>query len=346
MQSATAAPRSASVAYINDTLPTVTAMTALALLLLAPCADPNGVKFKPTDTGVEIDLDGKPWTALVAKKPGLAKPYLYPILAPCGVPVTRDWPMKTGSADETKDHVHQKSAWHCHGDVIPDGVTLKVKSSDKRVKGVDFWAESAGHGSIVAVSDSIDDSAYVLRLEWKAPEGLTVLHEKRSYAFAAVAGGRLITVTSTVTAKEFGVTFGDTKEGSFGIRVNDTMRMTNKAGDGLLTNSNGKSGMKDCWGYLADWCDYSGTVAGKKVGVAVFDHPKNAHRSYWHARDYGLLAANPFGRTEAGFPGAKDKTGLVKLAKDESLTLTYAIFAHDGDAKAGQVAAAFAAFAK
>jgi hypothetical protein len=321
-------------------------MTALALLLLAPCADAAGVTIKPTGEGMAVAVGGQPFTALATKKAGLAKPYLYPILAPCGVPVTRDWPMKSGAPDETKDHVHQKSAWHCHGDVIPDGVTLKVKSSDKRVKGVDFWAESAGHGTIACVKESLDGTAITLGLAWKAPEGLVVLHEVRTYAFAIVAGGRLITVTSRVTAKEFGVTFGDTKEGSFGIRVNDTMRMTNKTGDGKLTNSNGKSGMKECWGYLADWCDYSGTVDGKKVGVAVFDHPKNAHRSYWHARDYGLLAANPFGRKEAGFPGAKDKTDLVKLPKGESLTLTYGIFAHDGDATAGKVAEAYSAFSK
>ena len=45
----------------------------------------------------------------------LAKPYFYPLVAPNGVSLTRDWPMKRGTPGETTDHYHQKSAWFCHG---------------------------------------------------------------------------------------------------------------------------------------------------------------------------------------------------------------------------------------
>src|SRR5256885_662093 len=69
--------------------------------------------------------------------PAVAKPYFYPVLAPGGVPVTRDWPMKTGAPQETKDHVHQKSAWFCHGDVIPEGLTV-APSGHKTVKAADY----------------------------------------------------------------------------------------------------------------------------------------------------------------------------------------------------------------
>jgi hypothetical protein len=322
-------------------------MRALAcLLLLAPFASAQSpLTITKTETGATITAGGQPVTTLVARGEKLAKPYLYPIFSPNGTKVTRDWPMVSGSANQTKDHVHQKSAWFCHGDVIPDGVTLKVKSADKRVAGVDFWAESAGHGIIKTAKSTITDTGIVLMLDWNAPEGLTVLREVRTITAKAVGKGYLIRVASVMTASDLGVTFGDTKEGSFGIRVSDTLRMTNKSGDGMLSNAEGKTGMKDCWGYLSDWCDYSGTIDGKKAGVAVFDHPKNAHRSYWHARDYGLLAANPFGRKVAGFPAAKDRTDLVKLAKGESLTLTYGIYSHDGDVKAGDVAGAFKVFA-
>lgn len=322
--------------------------TLLALLLSAPVALAQGdvVAVSQSDGEVAVTVGGKPFTKLVAKKDGLAKPYLYPILAPCGTPVTRDWPMKTGTANETKDHVHQKSAWFCHGDVIPDGVTLKKRSSDKRVHGVDFWAESPNHGIIQTTATSTSGSSIRLGLDWNAPGGETVLQEKRTYTFSAVAGGRLITCESVLTAPLSPITFGDTKEGAFGIRVHDSMRMTLKGGDGMLTNSAGKSGMKDVWGYAAEWCDYSGTVDGKKVGVAVFAHPENPEPSYWHARDYGLLAANPFGRKVAAFPASKDRTDEFKLAKGASTTFRFAIFAHDGDAKAGKVAEAYSAYAK
>lgn len=326
--------------------------TILAFLLTAPLAlaQNNDVVATKNDGEVAVTINGKPFTTLVAQKDGLAKPYLYPILAPNGTPVTRDWPMKKGIEGETTDHVHQKSAWFCHGDVIPEGVELKVKSSDKRVVGVDFWAEARNHGRIVATdvmvlkSNAPNEAFISTIMEWRAPEGLVVLTEKRVYKFSQVAGGRLISVASILTANNGPVVFGDTKEGSFGIRVHDSIRMTLKGGDGMLTNSQGKSGMKDVWGLPADWCDYSGTVDGKKVGVAVFAHTGNPVPSLWHARDYGLLAANPFGRKVAGFPAAKDKTDLFRIEKGKSATFRFAIFAHDGDVKAGKVADAFDAY--
>lgn len=317
--------------------------STIALLFFTPivCAQNSDVAMVQ-NSFIDITLKGKPFTTLVFQKEGLSKPYLYPILAPCGVPVTRDWPMRTGTPNETTDHVHQKSAWFCHGDVIPEEITLKIKSSDKHVKGVDFWAESPGHGTI-AMKESIQNipGGVQLNLEWKAPEGLVVLQESRKYLFSIVQGGRLIAMTSTLTAKDAAVSFGDTKEGSFGIRVHDSLRMTFKGGDGMLTNSEGKSGMKDVWGLPANWCDYSGTVNGKKVGVAIFAHPANPVASLWHARDYGLLAANPFGRNESGFPAAKGKTELFKIEKGKSATFQFAIFAHDGNAADGKVAEAF-----
>jgi hypothetical protein len=322
--------------------------TILALLLSAPLAIAQGdVVVATVKSGeVAVTVGGKPFTTLVAQKDGLAKPYLYPILAPNGAAVTRDWPMKSGTANETKDHVHQKSAWFCHGDVIPEGVELKVKSSDRRVAGVDFWSESKGHGTIetTAFRKTTKRNMIGLDLDWKAPEGLTIMKEVRMYEFSVVAGGRLIRCSSTLSAIDFPLTLGDTKEGSFGIRVHDSLRMTLKGGDGMLTNSQGKSGMKDVWGLPADWCDYSGTVDDKKVGVAVFAHTGNPVPSLWHARDYGLLAANPFGRKVAGFPAAKDKTDLYRIEKGKSATFRFAIFAHDGDVKAGKVAEAFDAY--
>ena len=168
----------------------------LALLLFASFtqvgafAQGDVVVAAKKDGEVAVTVGGKPFTTLVAQKDGLAKPYLYPILAPNGTPVTRDWPMKSGTANETKDHVHQKSAWFCHGDVIPEGVELKVKSSDKRVAGVDFWAESKDHGIIAATdvnvlkSNAPNEAFISTIMEWRAPEGLVVLTEKRVQVFA------------------------------------------------------------------------------------------------------------------------------------------------------------------
>ena len=96
------------------------------------------------------------------------------------------------------------------------------------------------------------------------------------------------------------------------------------------------------WGKHADWNDYSGSVDGKVIGIAIFDHPKNNPRAAWHTRAYGLMAANPFGR--ASFLETKGE--LFKLAKGEHLKLRYGLLLHKGDAKEAKVAEHFAVFAK
>jgi len=274
----------------------------------------------------------------------VAKPYFWPMATPGGVHVTRAWPMEKGAPKETTDHVHQKSAWFCHGDVIPEGIELTARI--KGVTGVDYWSENKGHGKIVTTGiEEGKDGALMTRNEWRTSDGQKILDEKRTIVVRKAAKGFLVIVETELTANVCPITFGDTKEGSFGVRVSDQLRLTAGNPKSQMVNSAGQSGEKACWGHFADWCDYSGEVDGKIAGIAVFDDPANKHRACWHARGYGLMAANPFGRAHAGFPGRKGQTELVKLAKGEILKLRYGIYLHDGDVKDGQVAEAFALFA-
>lgn len=285
----------------------------------------------------------------------LAKPFVYPLVAPNGAAVTRGWPVVRGAPGETTDHVHQKSVWFCHGDVIPEGVELKTRSADPHVKGVDFWSENAGHGRIVATA--VGPAAAVpggvavpTHNEWLTADRVKVLDEDRTVTFRPLPAGHLIVFEIELAATVCPVTFGDTKEGSLGVRVADEVRLARKGG-GVVTSADGTAvaaPAKDnlpVWGRLADWNDYSGTVGGKPAGVAIFDDPANRSRAAWHTRAYGLMAANPFARSGSGFPARQGQADLVRLARGEKLKLRYGVYAHDGDAKAGRVAEAFAAFA-
>jgi hypothetical protein len=320
-------------------------------LSLAGLAHAGGFDVTETDGSITVK-HGKVLVTTFHFGKDVAKPYLWPLNTPKGVGTTRDWPMKKGTAGETTDHVHQKSMWFCHGDVIPDGIELKTKSSDKRVHGVDFWSEAAGHGKIVCVkADKPVQPDDWLKLnfqhDWKSPDGVVILKDTRAVAIKALKHGYLVTFDIDLHASECTVTFGDTKEGSFGVRVPDGV-VTLKSDGGVVTSSDGttagpnKKGTLPMWGQSADWHDYS----GKTAGLAIFDHPKNAHRASWHTRDYGLMAANPFGRKESGFPSVKDKTDLVKLKKDEHLKLKYALYVHDGDAKSAEVAEVYKAYSE
>ena len=304
-------------------------MLALLLPALLAADPPRTIDYKAGDELV----------ARLNYGDGIAKPYLWPVHAPGGVPVTRAWPMDKANAKST-DHVHQKSAWFCHGGVIPEGIELKQKI--KGVEGVDFWSEHPGHGRIsdceVLPITNLGSPRGVASL-WLTHDGAKLLSEMRSFQVHAHDGAFLIEVNLSLTA-HVAVTFGDTKEGSFGVRVHDQLAVA--TGGGTITNADGKTGEKECWGQQSKWCDYSGKVDGKEVGIAIFDHPKNKSPACWHVRGYGLMAANPFGREKSGFPATKGRTDLVKLAKDEMLELRYAILTHTGDAKTGKVAEHYA----
>lgn len=273
---------------------------------------------------------------------GYAKPIFYPMNGPGGVPLTRAWPLEKGHPNETTDHIHQKSAWFCHGDVIPQGLELKQKI--KGVDGVDFWSENVGHGQMVCTSVSEprvekNKAQIVTKNEWRTSDGVVVLNETRVITFYNLNGVTLIVVSSDLTPGSYTVVFGDTKEGSFGIRINDSIiEGKNGAGKGKLQNAEGKVGEKEVWGQISNWCDYSGPINGKSVGLAILADPKNDQATCWHSRGYGLMAANPFGRSKAGFPAMKGKTDLVTLQPGAHLRFRYGMLLHEGDAVAGRVA--------
>ncbi len=129
--------------------------------------------------------------------------------------------------------------------------------------------------------------------------------------------------TPRSTAVEKAV-FADDKDGAFGIRVAD--KLTEKLGGGVILNSHGETGMKNVWGKKADWVDYSGTLDGQPLGIVIFEHPTSYHHpSRWHARDYGLLAANPFA-DHAYDPSAPERT--TTLNPGQSVHLRYRVVVH------------------
>lgn len=307
-------------------------------LLVATTANADVKVTAEGKDSIRFDIDGKLFTRLHIGGT-VAKPYLWPIVSSEGVFLTRAWPMEpvqTGSAEKTTDHKHQKSAWFCHGDIKAEGLeTVKKKGID----GVDFWSEDGAHGKIKVTSTKLGNDFATLELDWLSPDNKNILHEIRTYRIAkGTDGQRLIVMETTLWAGAHNLTFEDTKEGSFGIRVRDIMA---EKGKGKLTSSDGKTREPNIWGKVLDWVDYSGEVDGKEAGLTVMADPKNAFKSCWHARGYGLLAANPFGRAKSGFPAMRGNNDLVKIKSGESLKLRFAILVHPGDAESGKVAQGF-----
>jgi hypothetical protein len=316
---------------------------ALASAVHAQAGKPVEIKWhgpEKAPDGVDMFI-GDELVARYQSSRGAAKSIFWPVNAPGNVPLTRNFPPPAGQAT---DHPHQKSAWFCHGDVIPEGIELKNKI--KGVEGVDFWSEAKGHGEIWTASAQLGDlSRFKAFHQWRTAEGEKIMDDTSTIHLHDLGkNARLIVVEIDLHASVCPITFGDTKEGSFGIRINDVInaevaKKGKPAGKGKIQNADGKIGEKDCWGQKSAWCDYSGPIDGKEVGLAIFDDPKNAYPACWHVRGYGLMAANPFGRYEhAKFPAMKGNDKLVRLEKGEHLQLRYGMLLHTGDAVSGEVA--------
>ena len=338
---------------------TLTTAALLGGVPRGPAAEPDSVVIKAADDKIEF-FAGKQLVTRYHKDPGVAKPYFWPLNVAAGdklIPVTRAWPMEKGLPGESTDHVHQKSAWFCHGDVIPEGIELKPTEKVKGVDGVDFWSEGPGHGVIVCTGvdePKVDGNhgRVTTRNEWRTAEGTRLLDETRTIHFYNLGSARLFVVETDLYAGVCPITFGDTKEGSFGLRISDaiteekTVDKKKVKGDGKIENAEGKVSEQDCWGFPSAWCDYSGPIEGQTIGLAIFTDPANPFASCWHSRGYGLMAANPFGRGKSGFPAMKGKTDLVKLAKGEHLKMRFGILLHTGDAQEGKVGEYYERFVK
>ncbi len=306
-------------------------LTSSAVLLSTISASAIAAEFKlvRNDHGVTVNLNGKLLTRFYERSG--AKPILWPLIGPTGSEMTRGYPMQPAGEFEKEDHIHHRSLWFDHGDV----------------NGVSFWAETEGHGTIVHRGylkiQSGPQGELVTHNDWVAPSGDTVFcRDTRRYRFSVQGDQSLIDFDVTVSAGERPVFFGDTKEGSFGIRVAGSMR-TERDGGGTIINSEGLVN-KEAWGKRAAWVDYSGPVDGQIVGIAILNHPASFRfPTYWHVRTYGLFAANPFGLHH--FTGAKGQPGRLELAPGDSFALHYRVILHRGTADVARIAESYRRYA-
>lgn len=282
----------------------------VGVLLAASCATPS-LTVTADDDLVHVEIDGEPFTTVhYAAEP---RPYLFPVLAPGGIPVTRGWPMAEAPG-EARDHPHHQSLWFAHGDV----------------NGHDFWSNRNGNERIElaggVTTKSLPDSVEVItNYRWMAGETLVATEERR-LVFRTSDDARIIDVEVRLTAPETPLVLGDTKEGTMAIRLHPALRVKGEIAAGSMKNSEGVTG-RDCWGKRARWMEYSGPIDGAVVGVTMLDHPSNPHHpTWWHARDYGLFAANPFGVHD--FEKKESGTGEVTVAPGESLVFRYRILIH------------------
>ncbi|MEO8371490.1 MAG: PmoA family protein [Candidatus Solibacter sp.] len=288
------------------------------VLCLAACASLSPQVRYATETHA-VTIDGKPFT-IFNYGADANKPFLAPIRSASGKIVTRGFPMEN-LPGESRDHLHHRGLWFSYDDV----------------NGVKFWENDPSYtkapmGKIVVRSSEWKDGALDAAMDWNDQNGKTLLLETRKMTFEGDAKNRAIDFEITLTAA-IDVTFGDTKEGAFAIRLHDAF--TERKG-AKIVDADGRAGMKEVWGKRSNWVDYTAELEGERLGVAIFDHPRSPRNpTYWHARDYGLFSLNPFGRSAFD---PKQEESNWKLPAGEKLTFLWRVLVHPGDAQSGRVA--------
>lgn len=287
---------------------------------------------------VDISIDGKPFTSYIYPE-DMEKPTLYPLRAATGTLVTRGFP-RDPRPGERVDHPHHVGLWFNYGNVNDLDFwnnSYAIKPEDKHKMGTVY------HRAILSASSGANEGTLEVEADWDNSEKKVLLQERTKFIFKGGADFRSIDRITTLKAMGDPVVFHDDKEGLLGMRVRRELeepsttpatftdangrpttvaQMDNTGVNGNYLDSEGKAG-DAVWGTRGRWCMLSGKIGDEPVSIVIFDNPENpGFPTYWHARGYGLFAANPLGRK--AFDPKADQMDFT-LAAGQSVTFRYRV---------------------
>ena len=310
-----------------------------AAVISVPLKAANGVEVKVNEAAkrVDITIDGKPFTSYIWPST-LKKPVLYPLRTAKGTLVTRGFPLDPRKGERV-DHPHHVGLWLNHGDV----------------NGLDFWNNSDAikeadapkmgtihHRRIVDTKSGATQGELTVETAWMTFDNKQLIKETTRFIFRGGADSRSIDRITTLTALDRKVVFKDSKEAMLGMRVRRELEqpddkpqtftdasgkatavpvLDNTGVTGKYVSSEGKEG-DAVWSTRGKWTLLGGSVDGEPVTLAILDHPSNVgYPTHWHARGYGLFAANPLGDKQFNEPKEFNYT----LEAGKSVTFKYRV---------------------
>jgi hypothetical protein len=322
-------------------------------------AAPAGVQVVADESHrrVDVSIDGRPFTSYLWPTT-LKKPVLFPLISDDGITVTRGYPLDP-RPNERVDHPHHAGLWFNYGNV----------------NGFDFWNNSEAikpedrakmgtilQTKIVSTSSGTDQGELVVESVWVNGAGEQLLDETTHYIFSRRNKARVVDQVITLKALDRAV-FQDDKEGLLGLRVAGWLESPEEKG-GVFLDANGKptkvngaanagaTGVyltsegargEAAWGTRGKWCSLTGHTGDHAATIAIFDHPGNpGYPTYWHARGYGLFAANPLGRSifDPKQPGFN-----FTIEKGQTATFRYRVILLSHEASAEELDREAASFA-
>ena len=316
-------------------------------------AQPNtgrGMQVVPNEAARRVDItyDGQPFTSYMWPTT-LKKPVLYPLRAPDGTILSRGYPLEPRPGERV-DHPHHAGMWFNYGNV----------------NGFDFWnnsdaikpADREKMGSvrqvrIVSAHSGRDRGDLTVETVWTDGKGEDLIQATTHFVFEHRPDANVIDRVTTLKALQ-PIVFHDDKEGMLGIRVAhflesptekggmfaDASGRVTKVADadttgatGMYLTSEGKQG-DAAWGTRGRWCLLSGQDKGQTYTIGIYDHPGNpGYPTYWHARGYGLFAANPLGDS---IFDKNAKPHNFALGKNATATFRYRVIFYKGAVTAAQ----------
>ena len=266
------------------------------------------VEFQMKPGKVHITIGGAPFASYIYEDPEISRPYFAHVKAPNGTQVSRNHPPIEGK-DRTDHATYHPGVWLTFGDISGNDY-WRLKARTKHERFVQKPKGGPGRGTFAVENRYLSTNG-----------AKTVCVETCRYTVLVREAGHLLIMDSSFSSDEGDFTFGDQEEFGLGIRVTTPISVKE---DGQITNADGMVNEKKVWGKQSDWCDYAGPVEGEWVGITIMPAPTNFRRCWYHARDYGFVAANPFGRK--AMKAGKESKVVVK--KGETFNLGYGLLLH------------------
>jgi hypothetical protein len=311
----------------------------LTVLAAVSMKSASGVEIKVNEAArrVDVTIDGQPFTSYIWPDT-LKKPTLYPLRTARGTLVTRGFPLDPRQGERV-DHPHHVGLWLNHGDV--NGLdfwnnSTAIKAADAGKMGTIF------HRKVIEAKSGAHQGELTVETAWMTPDDKQLLKETAQFIFRGGPDSRSIDRITTLTALDQPVVFKDSKEAFLGMRVRRELEqpadkaevftdaagratpvavLDNKGVTGKYVSSEGLEG-DAVWSTRGKWTLLGGVVNGEDITIAILDHPSNpGYPTHWHARGYGLFAANPLGDKQFNEP--KDFNFTIQPGK--SATFKYRV---------------------
>jgi hypothetical protein len=264
---------------------------AFAVTMFYSCDSGSNIEFIQKDTQIDVIINGQLFTSYMHGN-DLLKPCLYPVISPSGEVVTRSYPF-TEIEGESSDHPHHTGAYFTY-------------ASKGEVNGDSFWnlhdvPPQIKHIKVLDMTEGKNNGSLSTLSHWVNSKNQPILEENRIMEIQIADDKYQVDFTIQLSAIDTAVTFEDTKEGMFAIRVADWLAEKAKGtlyeSTGEYLNAEGEKTEKNIWGKQSKWVRLEGEKDGKIIGIAIYHHPESVNfPTYWHARGYGCFAANPIGQ--------------------------------------------------